>query len=212
MSGLLSSLQIPITKRRVFFSFHYQNDIWRVNQVRNSWRFNQELSREAEGFYDASIWESSKRTGPESLKSLIREGIKNTSVTCVLVGSHTFERRWVRYEIARSVSKANGLLAVQIHRMGNQRGFISNPGPNPLDYMGLYKAGEGIYLAEYHNGRWIKYGDFSQPISVPSTWVKPHNANVIPLCRYARLYCYTADMGSSNFSLWVKQAATDVGR
>ena len=27
----------PQAARRVFFSFHYQRDIWRVNQVRNHW-------------------------------------------------------------------------------------------------------------------------------------------------------------------------------
>ena len=47
-------LRIP-QKRRVFFSFHYQNDIWRVNQVRNSWRYQHEQQREAEGFFDGSV-------------------------------------------------------------------------------------------------------------------------------------------------------------
>ena len=34
--------------RRAFFSFHYQNDIWRVWNVRNSWVVNG--TREAYGF------------------------------------------------------------------------------------------------------------------------------------------------------------------
>ncbi len=212
MSGLFSSLQIPTTKRRVFFSFHYQNDIWRVNQVRQSWRYNHENSREAEAFYDGSIWESSKRTGPDSSKNLIREGIKNASVTCVLVGSNTFERRWVRYEIARSVVKGNALLAVQIHRMGNQQGYASDEGPNPLDYMAFYKAGDSIRLAEYKDGKRVRYDEFGQSITLPATWVKPHNSNVIRLSRYAPLYCYKGHAGGTNFSTWVKQAAADVGR
>ena len=102
MSGILSRgiLNVP-AKRRVFFSFHYQNDIWRVNQIRNSWRFQNEATREAEGFFDASLWESSQRRSPDSLKELIRAGMEKTSVTAVLVGSSTFQRRWVRYEIAQ---------------------------------------------------------------------------------------------------------------
>lgn len=212
MNSLFTSLQIPTTKRRVFFSFHYQSDVWRVNQVRQSWRYNHEYSREAEGFYDGSIWERSKRTGPDSLKNLIREGIKNTSVTCVLVGSNTFERRWVRYEIARSVVKGNGLLAVGIHRMGNRQGYVSNEGPNPLDYMAVYKAGDSIRLAEFKNGKWVKYDDYTQPVTLPATWIKPHDTNVIRLSRYAGRYCYKEQLGSTNFSSWVRQAAADVGR
>src|SRR3954471_17938806 len=112
-------------KRRVFFSFHYQQDIHRVNQVRQSWRFRRENEREAYGFFDASLWERSKRQGDESLKSLIHEGMNNTSVTCVLAGTYTWQRRWVRYEIARSIVKGNGLLTVKIHGLNNLDGHAS---------------------------------------------------------------------------------------
>lgn len=37
--------------RRVFFSFHYDRDIVRVSQVRNSWVTR---DREAAGFWDAA--------------------------------------------------------------------------------------------------------------------------------------------------------------
>ena len=67
MASLFQTVNAPVRKRRVFFSFHYQNDIWRVNQVRQSWRYNHEYTRETEGFFDGSIWESSRRTGPDSL-------------------------------------------------------------------------------------------------------------------------------------------------
>ncbi len=117
-----------------------------MNQVRNSWLYRHEKTRVSEGFFDGSIWESSQRTGSESLKSLIREGIKNTSVTCVLIGTETYDRRWVRYELARSVIKGNGLLAVKINLMRDQQGHLSRKGPNPLDYMGVYNALGAIYL------------------------------------------------------------------
>lgn len=212
MASFFGPIPAQISKRRVFFSFHYQNDVWRVNQVRQSWRYQHEAQRETEGFYDGSIWESSQRTGPDSLKSLIREGIKNTSVTCVLVGSETFGRRWVRYEIARSVIKGNGLLAVKIHLMGDRQGYVSQEGPSPLDCMGVYNTGSGIRLAEVKNGKWVKYEDYAQAIELPVTWAKPHDTNVIKLSRYAGLYCYKTQNGGANFSSWVSQAAADVGR
>ena len=212
MAGIFGTGIPQVTKRRVFFSFHYQNDIWRVNQVRQSWRYQHENQREAEGFYDASIWESSRRTGPDSLKNLIREGVKNTSVTCVLVGAETFSRRWVRYEIARSVIKGNGLLAVQIHRMGDRFGYASSEGPNPLDYIGVYYANGGVRLAEYKNGKWVSYNDYTQSVDLPATWTKPYDHKVIKLSQYAGLYCYKSHNGGANFSGWVRQAASDVGR
>ncbi|MBC6402288.1 MAG: TIR domain-containing protein [Hyphomonadaceae bacterium] len=130
-----------VRKRRVFFSFHYQDDVRRVNRIRNSWRYNHESTRESEGFFDAGIWETSRRTGPDSLKNLIREGIKNTSVTCVLAGARTYGRRWVRYELARSVIKGNGLLAVKIHLMFDQDRKGSNEYP---DFSLLAQAGKVI--------------------------------------------------------------------
>lgn len=199
-------------KRRVFFSFHYQNDIWRVNQIRNSWRYQHENRRVAEGFFDGSIWERSKRTSDDSLKVLIREGIKNTSVTCVLAGSATFARRWVRYEIARSIVKGNGLLVVRVHNMKNQAGYVSQAGPNPLDFMGTYKIDDGrILLAEKSEGKWVRYTDYSQAVSLPRHWHQPTSTTVVPLSTYARDYCYVSHGGNANFPTWVRHAAGMTG-
>ncbi|WP_366658561.1 TIR domain-containing protein [Fodinicurvata sp. EGI_FJ10296] len=212
MEGLLSSAEATIQKRIVFFSFHYQKDIWRVNQVRNSWRYQHEQQRVAEGFFDGSIWESSQRKGSESLKSLIREGMKNTSVTCVLAGAETYDRRWVRYEIARSIVKGNGLLVVHIHNVKNQAGFTLQQGPNPLDYIGTYKTNDGrILLAEKKNGNWVRYEDYTQAVTLPSAWRKPTSKNVVALSSCARSYCYIANKGQQNFASWVRHAADKTG-
>ncbi len=212
MTNIFGAMPAQPTKRRVFFSFHYQNDIWKVNQVRNSWRHRHEATRETEGFFDGSIWESSQRVGPESLKNLIREGVKNTSVTCVLVGAETYERRWVRYELARSVIKGNGLIAVKINLMGDQQGYVSKEGPNPLDFMGVYNAGGSVRLAEVRNGNWVKYDDYTQTVDLPVTWLKPSDSTVVRLSRYAKSYCYKTQNGAASFASWVQQAASDVGR
>src|SRR5262245_59508082 len=102
------------TKRRAFFSFHY-DDIMRVNNVRNAWKIDHTDSPLNRNFYDSSHWESKKLTSPDQIKNLIREGVEYTSAVCVLVGSETWKRRWVKYEIARSVIDERGLLAVHIN-------------------------------------------------------------------------------------------------
>lgn len=214
MSGFGAGLMQPL-KRRVFFSFHYQNDIWRVNQIRQSWRYQHENQREAEGFFDASIWESAKRTSPESLKTLIRENIKNTSVTCVLAGQETFQRRWVRYEIARSIVKGNGLFTVTISNMLDQKRYSSPAGDDPLNHMAVYKVPDGrILLAERDivTGQWKSYDDYNQAVSLPSSWQKPTSTSVITLSNYATRYDYVYDNGRENFAAWVRSAAETVQR
>jgi len=215
MAGLLSTLltETPV-KRRVFFSFHYQQDIWRANQVRQSWRFRRENEREAEGFFDGSLWESSKRQGDDNLKALIREGMKNTSVTCMLAGTYTYSRRWVRYEIARSLVKGNGLLSVKIHALADRNGYVSQEGPNPLDYMGVYRVDDGrILIAERDvAGQWVRYGDYTQAIVLPAGWAKPTSTTVIRLAYYAAAYDYVAHRGSDNFAGWVSTAAQQAAR
>jgi hypothetical protein len=45
--------------RKIFFSFHYQRDLWRVNVVRNSGAIE---GISAAGFHDESLWEETKKT------------------------------------------------------------------------------------------------------------------------------------------------------
>ena len=100
--------------KRVFFSFHYQDVIdFRANVVRQHWLTKPD--RESAGFFDASIWESAKRTGSVAVKRLINSGLDGTSTTCVLIGSGTYARPWVRYEILKSFRKGNVLLAVHVN-------------------------------------------------------------------------------------------------
>lgn len=79
--------------KRVFFCFHYQDVIdFRANVVRNHWMTKPD--REEAGYFDASVWESARRQGDTSLKRLINGALENTSNTCVLIGSQTYERPW----------------------------------------------------------------------------------------------------------------------
>lgn len=125
--------------RRVFFSFHYDRDIWRACQVRNSWLTKPD--RESAGFWDASLWEDAKRRGDAAIKAMIDEGLRNTSVTCVLIGAETWQRDWVKYEITRSLARKNGLLGVHISLLKDAEGNTDRRGPNPFD--SLYAVGIG---------------------------------------------------------------------
>jgi len=46
--------------RRFFFRFHYERDVWRASQVRNSWLTKPD--RETTGFWDAPVLEDVKKS------------------------------------------------------------------------------------------------------------------------------------------------------
>jgi hypothetical protein len=134
--------------RRVFFSFHYQCDIWRVNQIRN---LPEIIGSAAAGFQDASLWEKARKEGDDAIKRMIDNALVGTSVTVVFVGNQTSNRRYVNYEIDKSLERGNGLVAVQIHHLKNEYGQVDQPGviPPKITQAGYkaYKYVNGDYLA-----------------------------------------------------------------
>src|ERR1019366_2098358 len=114
--------------RKVFFSFHYQRDLWRVNIVRNSGVID---GISAAGFHDASLWEETKRKGEDAVKQLINNGLNGTSVTVVLIGAETSGRKYVTYEIEKSIACGNGLLGIYISGIKDQNGKTDIQGSAP---------------------------------------------------------------------------------
>jgi len=128
--------------KRVFFSFHYQDVIdLRANVVRNSWVTKKD--REQAGFFDASIWEEAEKKGTLALKRLINGALNGTSATAVLVGSDTANRRWVRYEIFKSISEGKRLIAVHINGIKGKDTKTKAKGTNPFVVLGLRYSADG---------------------------------------------------------------------
>jgi len=125
--------------RRVFFSFHYQRDIWRVNQIRN---IPKVTGCSAAGFQDGSLWEEAKKKGDAAIKTLIDDGLKNTSVTVVCIGNKTSGRKYINYEIEQSIARGNGIVGVQIHHLKDTDGSTDTPGTTPHK---LTKNGYQVY-------------------------------------------------------------------
>ena len=149
--------------RRTFFSFHYGPDVWRAWNVRNCWIVRPQDQIPA-GFFDSSVFEASKKESDDALKTFLRKGMENTSITCVLAGERTSQRRWVRYEIARGIIKGNGLLTVFIHGVENQKEQTSQKGSDPLSQLGLYRSNDRILLAETKGGKWVQYADYTRAV------------------------------------------------
>jgi hypothetical protein len=140
--------------RRVFFSFHYDNDILRVGQIRNS-GIALPTNDTATGFIDSAAWESVKRRGEDAIKKWIDDQLNGTSVTVVLIGSQTANRPWVNYEIIESAKRKNGLLGIYIHNVKDLNGRIDTEGENPFSYL-RWDGGQGRPLSEtYPTYDWV---------------------------------------------------------
>lgn len=192
--------------RRVFFSFHYKDVAdFRANVVRNHWRLKPD--RESAGFFDASVWESAKKTGPVAVKRLINKAISGTSNTCVLIGSETWARRWVRYEIMRSFKKGNHVFGVHINSIAGKDKKTKSKGRNPFLNLGITvsESGYTITLWELFRKKWRKYdqidGGASYRLSTPCA--KAMRGEGFNLTSFCSTYDWTADRGYENFSLWV---------
>ena len=159
------------------------------------------------------MFEASKKESDESLKNFLRNGLSNTSVTCVLAGAHTWTRRWVRYEIVRSILRGNGMLTVDIDGIKNNDGLFATKGPNPLDQVGLYKTDRGIYFAEWNGQKWVKYKDYALAIPETELWFNaPEGGSVAQLSKHCLRYDFAAQNGRTNIGNWIETAATMAGR
>ena len=134
--------------RRAFFSFHYQRDIIRVSRIRNSWVTR---DREAAGFWDGATWESIKRQGDEAIKRWINTQLNGTSVTVVLIGAETAERKYVKYEIQQSHNNGKGLLGIYIHNMRDFSGQTSPQGRNPFENFYITQNNQTVYLSQIYS-------------------------------------------------------------
>ncbi len=140
--------------RHAFFSFHYKNDVWRANIVRNSWVVRDDKT--AAGFIDSAEFEKIRQSGDAAIKKWIDEQLKGTSVTVVLIGSETNSREYVKYELKKSYEKGNGMLGIYIHKIKDKDGNTSVKGSNHFGEIGKDSNGNSVYFSsEYTTYDWI---------------------------------------------------------
>lgn len=186
--------------KRVFFSFHYQDVIdFRANVVRN----HKLTKGNNAGYFDASIWEEAKKTSDLALKRLINNEIQNTTVTCVLVGSQTFKRRWVDYEIFKSLQRGNKILAIHINGIKDKNEQIKPNGSNPLYYLGYSFSGDGtkVKLHNYIQNSWIDYTDLGC-WTVKQVGVN-YRGKIYRLSDEYPIFDWITDDGYRNFENWI---------
>ena len=207
--------------RKIFFSFHYDDvKSFRVNVVRKSNVIK--AGNPGNIFSDGSLWEEAKSKTKKSLHNLIENvGLYDTSVTAVLIGSNTFERPFVRYEIIKSFELGKGLLGIHINRVRSKDGYIDAKGKNPFDYIGLTINEIGqINFFELINRKWIPFTALPEINNKKSNTVYFEERSSLQkflgtgkdkykFYKFSELFetfCWVNDEGVNNFSEWIEDA------
>ncbi|MBV9217300.1 MAG: TIR domain-containing protein [Acidobacteria bacterium] len=113
--------------RKVFYSFHFDNDVMRVQLIRNigALEQNEPVSK--------NRWEEVRQGGKAAIEEWIDQNMRNRSCVVVLVGAETANRPWVRYEIKKAWNENRGLVGVHIHNVNCPRNGRCGKGQNPFE-------------------------------------------------------------------------------
>lgn len=113
--------------RKVFYSFHFDNDNWRAGQVRNIGAV------EGDKQVNGNKWEDIKSSSETKIKAWIDDNLKDKSCLIVLIGSQTSQRHWVDYEIKKAWELGKAVCGVYIHNLKDAYGNQSKKGKNPFE-------------------------------------------------------------------------------
>ncbi|MEJ7820687.1 MAG: TIR domain-containing protein [Chitinophagaceae bacterium] len=114
-------------KRQIFYSFHYFNDVFRVQQIRNmgSLEDNKSVSH--------NEWETIKNGGDKAIEKWINDTMSYRSCVVVLIGTETYKRPWVKYEIKKAWDDGKGVLGIHINNLKDPKTGTCSKGTNPFD-------------------------------------------------------------------------------
>jgi hypothetical protein len=154
-----------MARRSVFFSFHFDNDVMRVHQIRNigALEDNKPVA--------PNEWESVRRTGDAAIERWIDKNMNYRDCVVVLIGSETASRKWVLHEIAKAWNEKRGLFGIYIHNLKCPRSGTCRKGSNPFDRVTLTDSGAPLsdLITCYEPNTFYAYTEIAQNME---TWVE----------------------------------------
>ena len=147
-----------MAKRPIFYSFHFNNDVMRVQQVRNM------------GLVDGNTpvspndWETIKKSSA-SVEKWIDENMKYKQCVIVLIGTDTYKRPWVRHEIEKAWSDGRALFGVHIHNLNCPNNGTCAKGANPFSGIEFRQNGKVVVPAVYDPRSSDAYGDIKSNLA-----------------------------------------------
>jgi len=105
---------------RYAFLAHHSDDRMQVKGfILLRWNTNVNFS-----FFDRSLVDQVNSDDPAYIRQCIRDRMKGTSVTVVLIGEMTHKSSWVEWEIEESEERGNGLLGIKLK--GREAAMVPN--------------------------------------------------------------------------------------
>lgn len=126
--------------KTVFYSFYYDQDAWRVQQVVNMGALD------GQPILNAQDWEKVKAQGDDAIEKWIAEQMSYKRTVVVLIGAKTASRPWVEYEIRKALTDGKAIVGVQIHGLADASGKTSSAGSNPFAKVAMEGGGTAADL------------------------------------------------------------------
>jgi hypothetical protein len=134
-----------MAKRQIFYSFHYDNDVFRVQQIRNIGALEENKP------VSANDWETVKRGGASAIEKWINDNMRGRSCVVVLIGEETYKRPWVKHEIEKAWNDGKGLLGIYVHNLNCPRNGYCSKGTNPFEQFTLSSGGKLSSVVKCYN-------------------------------------------------------------
>jgi hypothetical protein len=163
----------------------------------------------AAGFFDGSLEEKAKKDGDEVVRRMINAGLKGCTVLCVLIGKETYTRRWIDYEIFKSIELGMGVLGIRIQQIPDPHKGVDVAGPNPFGYLGYGTKSEKLCpMVKYESG-W-KDAPY-QSLITESAAAYLVGTDKPVLSSIFSVYDWEDNDGFNNFADWIESAAEQAG-
>lgn len=127
------------TKRKIFYSFHFDNDVFRVQQIRNMGALEENKP------VSVNEWETIKKGGDKAIEKWIDDNMYGRSCVVVLIGEDTSKRKWVKHEIKKAWNEGRTLLGIYIHNINCMKNGKCAKGDNPFEQ---FKTESGTKLSD----------------------------------------------------------------
>jgi len=98
-----------MAKKKVYYSFYYDEDASRVQQVINMGIV------EGQQMLSGQKWEEVRKKGDKAVENWIATEMNGKDCLVVLIGTNTSKRPWVTYEIKKAWADGLGVIGIRIH-------------------------------------------------------------------------------------------------
>ena len=127
-----------MARKKVYFSYHFDKDGRRVEEIRNMGltKDNKPVSKED--------WAEICRQGDTAIQKWIDDNMADRECLVVFIGEETANRKWIIYEIEKAWNEGKGLLGIYIHNLEDPVTGKCLKGKNPFEKFKMNRDGKKL--------------------------------------------------------------------